>query len=302
MQLPIIALMLVKKAILQLMAAGPILLLGMIAINSRLHESTWEFIEYGPATSARVSAYMEPVRAVREHLVWKQDADDSDVRYVIAVWLEAYRNGELLDIYPATTVSEGFPGVYQQILSARQNLIQRAKLAARQSESEGDVVAAAHLYTDVLELANIGKYSEFGALSRSSVIQTDVLLKLIELSPKLPDLQQQEILARIDMLNQPNRSITHTVNRLSAVYRADLAREGRSMAIIEVVRDSPTLASAEDTDLLKIDEWRQLSNIDGSLTPLYTSSRLAHYHQTKFREAKAKAADVLNAIPGAAIS
>ena len=53
---------------------------------------------------------------------------------------------------------------------------------------------------------------------------------------------------------------------------------------------------------LKIDEWRQLSNIDRSFTPLYTSSRLAHYHQTKFFEAKARAFDVMSTTPHESIS
>ena len=297
MHLPIIALVLVKKAVYQFMASGPILLLGMIAINSRFNESTWVFIEYGPATSARVSAYIEPVRAVREHLKWKNNADEGDLRYVVGLWLEGYRSGELLDIYPATIADEGLPGVYDQIQTARQELIQRAKRAARKLESEGEIAPAAFLYADVLELANIGKYSEFGALSMSSIIQTDVLQKLIELSPDLSESQHGEILSRIHGLEQPNRSISHTMNRVAVVYRADLARQGRSPAIIEAARNSRTLASAVDGNLFKIDEWRLLSDVDKSFVPLYTRTRLAHYHQVKFIEATERAVSALSALP-----
>lgn len=302
MHLPIIAVMLVKKAVLQFMAAGPFLLLGMISINSRFSESTWEFIEYGPATSARVSAYIEPVRAVREHLVWKKDANESDVRHVVGLWLEAYRNGELLDIYPATTAFDGSPGVYDQIQAARQKLIDRVKLAAKKHESEGDMATAAFLYADILELANIAKYSEFGALSMSSVVQTDVLHKLTELSSELSESQHEELLSKMTALHQPDRSLAHTMNRVSVVFRADLAREGRPTAIIEAARSSRTLASTTELEQLMIDEWRQLSNMDRSFAPLYVQSRLAQYNQGKFIEAVKQAVRALSAGPGETIS
>ena len=301
-QLPIIALVLVKKAVLQFMASGPILLLGVIAINSRFSESTWEFIEYGPATSVRVSAYIEPVKAVRERLVWNADADESDVRYVVGLWLDAYRNGELLDIFPATTADESSLGVYYQIQAARQELIYRAKKAARKRESEGEIVIAAYLYTDILELANIGKYSEFGALSSSSIVQADVLHKLIELSPELTESQHEDIVSRISGLQQPNRSIAHTMSRVSVVYRADLARQGKPTAIIAAARSSRTHASAADRDLFRIDEWRQLSDADSSFAPLYTLSRLAHYQQVKFIEANEQAISALTAEPDQPVS
>ncbi|MCH8978236.1 MAG: hypothetical protein IH945_03210 [Armatimonadetes bacterium] len=224
------------------------------------------------------------------------------VGHVVGLWLKAYRSGELLDIYPATTAIESSPGVYFQIQEARQELIRWAKLAAKKRKSEGDFAAAAFLYADILELANIAKYSEFGALSSSSVVQTGVLQKLIELSPELSESQHEELLSRINGLHQPNRSLAHTMNRMSVIYRSDLAREGRSTAVIEVTRNSRTLASAADVDQLRIDEWRQLSDIDRSFAPLYTLSRLAQYHQVKFIEAHERAVSALSARPDGTIS
>lgn len=277
-----ILIMLVKKVVYQLMAAGPILLLGMIAVNSRAKVDTWQFIEYGPETSARLFAYATPIREVRSRFVYKDDYDEQDIHETIDIWLKGYRNGDLQDIFPATTMFEGSTSAYQQVVAARHKLVYRAREQAELYFEEGEYEMAAELFTDILEVANIAKYGEFAILADSANTQAAALNRLIELSPKLTEDQRARITKRISRLDDPKRSLAHIISRISAAYRIDLTRQGRSTAVIEAARANQTLASADDLDQLRIEEWRHMSTADRALIPLYARSRMAYLNTKEY--------------------
>lgn len=293
--MPMIFLMLVKKFIYQLMAAGPILLLGLIAIHSRAKFDAWQFTEYGPDTSSRIYAYIDPIKAVRNRFVYKDEYDAQEVHEAIEIWLAEYRAGKLQDIYPVTTVLEGQTGVYQQIVTARHRLLYRARDQADIYFRDEEYVKAAELFTDIIEVANIAKFGEFSILAESSGTQSDALLRLVELSPFLSPEHRDSISERINQLDDPSRSLTHTVSRISTVYRFDLLQQGRSTAIIEAARSNHSLASAENLDSMRIEEWRLMSTVDRALIPLYARSRMAYLNQQKFDSTRALALSALQA-------
>jgi hypothetical protein len=275
----------VKRAVYYLLATGPFLLLGMIAINSRLSVNDWQFVEYGSATSSRIRAYAGPVGQVRERIAYK-DHTDEDLHSVMALWLEAHASGALEDVPPATTIDYGMTSVYEQILDAKQTLVSAAIRRGDERRSDGEYGKAAEFYLSAAELANVGKYSEFLAVSDGAISQSACIERLVAISSELDELQRLEVIVRIDMLDDDTaRTLAHTAARAAAVYQADLRRRGEKTTTLEAARVSGALATADDDPVLeRIEEWRTTGLSDGTRMPLFGRSRMALIHERRYRE------------------
>ncbi len=279
-----ILLMLVKRAVYYVLAAGPFLLIGLIAINSRMNTNHWEFVEYGRETTTRIHAYARPVTLVRQTVVKGKATSPEALRQTIDAWLESSRKGELKDIVPPTTYSEGTTPIYDQVVRAKQTLVDTALRHGHVLQSQGKARDAAYFYADVLELADIAKYSEFSSLTESATYQVSTLRRIAQLAPQLDADVRAGILERIDALDPgTERSLIHIVDRLSVAYSHDVQRDGRSAALIEAARDSRRLASNEDPLIARINGWEKLSNGDPALVSLSGRSRVAYSQHVRYQ-------------------
>ncbi len=292
-----ILLMLVRRVVYYVLAAGPFLLIGLIAINSRLNVHHWEFIEYGPETTTRIEAYSRPVQLVRRTIVKGRPVSTADLQATIDAWLDLGRKGELKDIYPPTTQFEGSSVVYDQIVTAKQALVDNSLRYGHTLQRDGKTREAAYVYADVLELAEIAKYSELSSLCESATYQASTLKRLALLAVELEPTDRAAILGRIAKLDtSPDRSLIHVIDRLSVTYSLDLQREGRSAAPIEAARDSQRLASNADPLEARITAWEQISSSDRSLISLTGRSRIALAQEARFRAQLASARKALDVV------
>ncbi len=275
--------MLVKRAVYYVLAAGPFLLLGFIAINSRMSSNHWEFVEYGPETTKRIEAYVGPVTISRQAIFKGRVTSPDALRQAIDAWITASRAGALKDITPATTLSEGSTPVYEQILDARRDLAEVTLRQANLVRNEGRLREAAYLYADVLEIANVAKYSEFSSLSDAAAYQIAALNRLSEIASELDRESRIEIIARIESLDSdPDRSLIHIVDTLSVAYSRDLLREGRASTTIEAAREQRRLASNEDPLLARIEGWQQMALTDRTLISMYGRCGTAYRQQSRY--------------------
>lgn len=283
--MPKILLMLVKKAVYYVLAAGPFLLLGIISINSRMSTNHWDFVEYGPETSERIFAYVVPIERVRATFVGGVPTSRAAHRETIDLWLALDRSGDLRDIPPATTMNDGTSAVYEQVLAERQVLVDATVKWAKSESGAGNYSAAAELLADAIDLANIAKFSEFSSLAESANYQAQALAQLASISPRLSEEQRAMLLKRLEGLEPTSeRSLSNLVDRYSIAYSRDLRREGRSTALIEAARDRQKLASTEDPIMSRIEGLQQLSISDRSLISLYGRSRMATIHHARFEK------------------
>jgi hypothetical protein len=283
--MPMIVLMLVKKAVYYVLAAGPFLLLGMIAINSRYAVHDWDFVEYGPETTARIEAYIEPVKASRAAFHDGRAKSSEAVRSAVGAWLEAGRHGALHDIPPASALDEGTSVIYGQILDAKQELVEASLLEANRLASSGRWDAAATLYVDVVELGNIAKYSEFESLTRASTLQIEALAGLASVTARLDSDTRQALASRLGrQAPAPDKAVTHMVDRFAMAYGQDLRRSGKSTVRLEAARHQQRTASTEDPMAAKFEGWQELTATDRSLYSLYGRSRVAYVHHLRFKK------------------
>ena len=288
--------MLVKKAVFQLLAAGPFLLLGLIAISGRTNVNTYEFIEYGPAMNGLVKAYAGPVRvAVAYQDAKKQPANQQQLLEAIEYWLTAYRNGELKDIHPATTVFDGWTSVHSSILDARSTLLRDGYDVANEWAALGQYEDAANLYGDLIELGTVAKYGDFSSLIASAPFQARILGSLAAISSELDEAQRCSLATQIEALEQPDRNPTLIVNHMAVAYSRDLRRKGMSTDRLEAVRSSHTLAS-NDEEEFKLEKWVEIASYDHNLISLAARSRIALTQERRYREQRDSVLDQLLAI------
>ncbi|MCH7903245.1 MAG: hypothetical protein IH944_01610 [Armatimonadetes bacterium] len=282
--MPIILIMLVKKAVYQLLAAGPFLLLGLIAISGRTSANAYEFIEYGPAMNDSILAYVDPVRvSVAYESEAKQSPNRQQLLEAIEFWLTAYRNGELKDIRPATTILDGRTSAYTSILDARSTLLRDGYDLANEWATLGQYEDAANLYGDLIELANVAKYGDFSSLIASAPFQMRILGSIEAISSELDEAQRTRLASQIEELEQPGRNPTQIVNHMAVVYSRDLRRKGESTNWLAAVRSSHTLAS-NDEEEFKLEEWIEITSSDQDLLPLAARSRVALSQERRYRE------------------
>jgi len=278
----------IRKAILYLLASGPLLLLGMISINSRLNRGQWDFVEYSPEATVRITAYVKPIIASRGHFQSGEHRDCAQRCPGVDAWLSASRSGELKDIHPPTAAYADSSHLYDQILREKTVVVGHALKLAKRLEAAGHHYAAASSFADVLELSDAAKFSEFGAFVDASTVQLAALERIASIADLLTDQERLGLVARIDSLASPDRSLAHTVDKLSTVYRLDQARMNKSTTTFEAARDGRRLASSTDPMKDKIEFWQTLIGSDASALTLYAQSQLAYIQNVKFGTALAQ--------------
>jgi hypothetical protein len=274
----------VKRAVMYLFAAGPVLLLGLIAINSRYSQERYEFVEYSGEAEDRIQAYILPIRTARSHFASAEHRQCREECPGVLAWLDAYRGGALKDIHPPTAAFEDGLPVYNSVLSERSRAMEQAALIARSLAESGKGEAAAKAFADVIELAETAKYSEFGSFVDSSFVQMDALRHISDLAKGLDEAQKTTLLSRIDGLQSQDRSLADTVDRLANVYRIDQARRGEMTTTLEAARDGYVLASVGDPTQEKIENWQTLIRSDQSVMTLYSQSQLAYVQNRRLLE------------------
>lgn len=278
-----ILIVLLKRIVYYVLAAGPFLLVGFIAINSRMNTNHWEFIEYGPETMRRIEAYAGPVAQSRAAIDKGRAKSPEALRKALDAWIVPARNGELKDIPPPTALNEGTTSVYNQILHAKQTLLDVAMREGTRLTVAGKHREAAMLYADVLEIANVAKYSEFSSVSEASTYQVASLKRITEISDQLSTADLAAIVARVDRLeSEPGRTLTHVVDRLSAVYAEDLRRQGRSPRPIDAIKAREKLASNSDPMATSMESWQALSRREDALLSMYGRSKVAYTQYVRY--------------------
>ncbi len=276
-------LMVFKKAVLNLLVVGPFLLLGLIGLNARMNRAAWSFVEYGPVTSNKIYAYIEPI--IIASLASRHGATEAEVLDALGVWTEGLRSGYLNDVPPASAELDGISGAYQQILASKHMLLASAEKIALSREKDGDFVGAAEIYSMIIEIGDVAKYSEFSSFTIGSVDQAKALRSIARIAPKLTVEERKQVALSLRPLTNPRLTFLDVIENISAAYQTDRARAGEPMLSIVVSNRSHLLASNQDSIDERLAEWQRLSISDPDLISLYGKSRIAYLQHVQVSEA-----------------
>ncbi len=275
----------VRKTVLYVLASGPILLLGLIAINSRYKVNGWEFIEYSPETSARIETYVGPITASRAHFRSDEHKRCSASCPGVDTWLAAKWSGLLKDVHPPTSFVDDNSTIYWQIIKEKNHVMSEANKIALRLEEKGFKSEAAFAYMDMLDIADVAKYSEFGSLIESSVSQVSTLEKIRRLVPSLSDEDRAHLIERMTALDSPARSLSVTADKMAGAYRMDQSRSRHYTVTYEAAQTGSLLASAGDEGKDRIDSLQRMIGTDASALALYSQSQLAYIQERRFSSA-----------------
>lgn len=283
----------VRKAVLYVLAAGPVLLIGLIAINSRYNESHWEFVEYSPEATSRISAYVGPIKASRAHFASAEHKRCTSRCLAVDAWLAAKWSGQLKDVYPPTASYEDVSVVYGQLMAEKSEVVHEALRVADRLESQGFHPEAVFAYADVLDLADTGKFSEFGSLIDAASVQITVLNRIEKLTGTLSEDDTAHLMERLSVLDTSNRTLGVTIDRMTNAYRLDKRRQGFYSTTFQAAQVGGLLVSASDPYKDKIDSLQELVQTDLSAGTLTTQSQLAYFQNKRFLETLNKVRETL---------
>lgn len=281
--MPKIILMVMRKAVLNLLAAGPFLLLGLIGLNSRMDRTDWQFVEYGPTTSAKIYAYVGPIRAAT--YASQVSASEWEIEYIVDYWIDEAQDGRLTDILPASAQLDAVSGPYQEILDSKRTLAIAAQKVAKAMEHRGDINGAVRIHAKILELGEIAKYGEFTSYTSAAVEQSEALRNIARLAPRLDEAERQQLSRAVSALKWPQKSFSTVIGHITVAYQRDRTRAGDDPIPLVVLSGDELMASSQSRLEEQLEDWQRLSVSDPELISLFGKSRVAYLHDRQLKEA-----------------
>ncbi len=206
------------------LAAGPVLFLGWIAVTARAAFFEWHPAEYGDTIHKDWLAYSEPVRQVPLDI--ERNTRSEWLEGTTELWLSEFRAGRLRNIPIADINDLASDGPRGELMTARNLVILHNIQASSKSENDGEYRRAIETLLDVMELAQINKYSTPIAIYESSRVQSLALEKLNRLLPLSPgswDIAAQ----RIAKLTPRQDRFRHVLSRIQMMYRLPNTNPGQ---------------------------------------------------------------------------
>lgn len=290
--MPKIHLMVFRKAVLNLMVAGPFMVLALLGLNARLDRGKWQFVEYGPATSRLVYAYIGPIQAAS--FVTSPEAEGDDVLLVLDYWIGSAEDGRLKDIPPASAELDGGSGAYQEIIRTKRRLIESAMRVAQDRENNGDFIGAARVYAKIVQAGDIAKFGEFAAFTSGSAQQSEALRSIAKVATHLEPLEKAEITSALRVVTHPRGSFIDVINNIATAYRHDQSRMGEEPISTLVTAKQDGIASMDERTDQRLLDWQQVAKRDPDLASLYGMSRVAYLQNKQLKETSMVALSALD--------
>ncbi len=163
------------------LAVLPFTLVGVLGAYNHVATDSFDTPELGATLGARVQSYVEPMRLVQRHLGKRGDLPDTaNVQIVADAWIEAYRNGKLLDVPSVCAADTTNDGVRDQILTAKGTLVFHLNRISTEAQEHGDLSEAKRFAAKALIVSGIMRCSDLSSLGTSLSEENSSLRRLKE--------------------------------------------------------------------------------------------------------------------------
>jgi hypothetical protein len=211
-----------------LMAAAPVLFLGLLAIVGRTQVNTWQFEEIGEEEGAKLTAYTQVVAEARIAARPKTEADR--VEEIALGWIQGRKAGTLQDILPGSTADQGDQGIKGEIVRARQEVVMRLVQDAHRDVVSGLPRQAARRLALAASVSDTLKYSGYHSMTMGAVAQMTALRGLNTLLPQLSQDEKEATVAILSDIRTPeapaeeiNDQLSRLQIRRDALYETSFA-------------------------------------------------------------------------------
>jgi hypothetical protein len=193
-----------KGRLARLALASPVILGVGLALAPQDQAVSYE--EWHRATETqhqRVMAFRDVVRETRPHLrQWLQGEKMAEARRTAYLWIDGFRTGRLTDLTPAIYEDGVEEGPKAEIFRVNAELAASLARNAEREAKKGNVEIAADDAVLAYELLQPLKYSDFSAISMTSLRQRRALNILNRLQGTLSLEKREEVVARLEKASQ----------------------------------------------------------------------------------------------------
>lgn len=261
-------------------------MLALIALHARTTVHTWEHSEYGPEQHKRILAFTEPVRAVKN---LPPNASLADVQAAAQIWIEQPEDSILGDILPPCVEANGERRIVDEIVAARDTLAQRLSLHAERLAAEGQYGDSAKLQVQIMQLADVAKYSTFSTVASSARTQLHSADRITALAAKISESERVEIAHAALSVRSDARPANRLLNRLRALHITQSVRSGDLPIAAQTNRAFDHLASLTNPESMEAastqDDWIEFVSGKGEVAYLRSQTKVAMAHEAEFQTA-----------------
>ncbi len=162
------------------LAVLPFTLVGVLGAYNHVAPESYDTPEFGATLGSRVQSYIEPVRLVQVHLGRRGDLPSgNEVQTVADAWIEAYRDGKLLDIPSVCAADTTNDGVRDQILTAKGTLVFHLNRISTEAQLQGHVSEATRFAAQAFVISRIMRGSDLSSLGTSLSEENSSLRRLV---------------------------------------------------------------------------------------------------------------------------
>ncbi|MBS1723868.1 MAG: hypothetical protein JSS66_13050 [Armatimonadetes bacterium] len=255
----------------QLMMAGPIALLIAIGVNGRTPPPMIDEVQFGADAHARLLKFVRPVGIVEDICTRSKPPSSAQLKDATEQWIA------LLDEKkPVTPVDIDVPTqntVLGEICDAKQSLIFALEQEARKSK---DPETASRLLTQSLLVADVNKYSDFGAVQQFAFIQAKTAEELNQLAPFLSERAQRETFEQLSRLDTNHGRLQSIATHLKEMHSLSLSKRGQadvSIALADTYGQFVQAMGEPGPNSAQV--LRNITQDRSTPTPLITASTMA---------------------------
>lgn len=276
--------MTLRRAVYQGLVALPFLGIGLLMIQARTFKSHFEPVHYDAEQHSTVLAYSGPVAFVHSFAGTESEFDDELLDKGVAVWKSEYREGRLRDYLPRHTDEMTESTVREEIRSAKMHLVIGLTHRADSKIENGQYADATLDLLDAMEIAAIGKYSDFPTLEQAARTQSRLLDRLIQIEPNLGGAHKGEVHQRMLYLRRQQRNPTFILKAIRNSEVNFVRQSSGEAAAQEALRDFQSLILIEGIDELAeaVEDPRRYKNQRVYLLAIGLKSALRY--EIKYRD------------------
>lgn len=265
-----------RRFVYDLMIAGPILLLGLLAIQGRFAVPEFQPVGYTQKQNAELLAYRDIILAMEHHNIARNlRPKPEDVRKVALQWKQGIESGKLAPFQPqyaSDTCNEGIKGqvrtACQRILLELSNLAENPKSGTpkqRADDLETGLFITKHYIRD--DLSAIGFFG---------TCQRQLFEVAVKASKDFPKEERLRLAKLIESTNFDSSRLEAALSRAGKLYVLDGVRQGEERIwIVDRVMEREHLGNATVSNALLAS-----SDSDGSLPAITT---IAAFARSAFR-------------------
>ena len=218
----------------RIMAMGPVILLGAIALNGRAGSPPDDRPVFGLENQRRLCAYVKPIRSTESLGRAVGNADSETLDAAVQIWMTDYEAGKLESVLPVDFETPIQDTVIGEISDAKSALIFGLLNRLRGEASIKDPNQRSNALVQVVQIAAINKYSDFGSVHIFADYQAQCLQEIRKLAPALDDAHRLKVYDAVKKVQEQEIGLRVLVSKVRDLHCAALARQGRTALSIEL--------------------------------------------------------------------